>query len=893
MREIELSKSDKSAVPRPCIFSLVCGFLLALSPVAGFQESLQVMSAASREAQVAPDSLAIVSGKGFLAESIAIEPWQVAAPPEVLGGIRVLMGGIPARIIHITPEEIYCVTPAGLAEGEVETVVIRGSDDVLARGKAFVSRTAPALFSEDNTGRGPGRIYDAATRQRGPFRVRNAGSMGDAANNRIVLAATGLRQLFRGESSAPAPVRESVKVVFLLVPMDGWVREFSAIPDEIRPDEGYAGLDDVVVTLPSELDGLGAVLVTLESGGKRSNAVGLEVLFGRPPVILSVGPAKAAPGQVLEITGAGFSKSLDGRNRVILDAGEAGSAVALPLEASVVGSAEGSGEVVKLKAFVPLLAQQGNAWAGPARLCVETDGLRGCAQSPVELLQPQAVNTPPGDLLISTLERIYDRMEAEVRPNNPELADKYLALKAKARSELRARIDAALAGTPEKVELVLPDGERVEGVFDLEMIRRTESVLTASLPELETMLASPEAGPEQGGREAVDWDLEEEVRTAFFNYSRLQDLVRLNARVQFAVAGGALASCLLSGVTCLPLAAALSAAAPLYAAHSLLQIAGMMNIEMGPNTLAELRVSPPALELRPGETSSFDVRGRFVSRFDAAAGTEYALKQTVATVVGNVLGQSLGFGFSLTFLAEKFLSPVFGYIADELMDLGLRNVLRPTIGTSREIGLSWQTVNSTCIRGSSPSPGVPFFLGSWEVRAFSPMSSPQQCLFAPRAGAVLLMPGAQTPVTATIRVLSAPADVAPNCWWGTAWDPAQPLFTKIHQITAPNANGDRLVLGEFPPDMAPGGAYSFVTGAPLPAFPNQMFCRRLTLATGCTAEVYLPTRQEKDGDYSNWPDRLINPFDGRPFPANMISRIMMGPGGLFGLRVKSLQGCGN
>lgn len=867
--------------------------LLAPRPLWALQESLQVLSAGSREAQVAPESLAIISGKGFLAETVAIEPWQLAEPPEVLGGIRVLMGGIPARLIHITPEEIYCVTPAGLAEGEVETVVLRGSDDILARGKAIVSRTAPALFSEDNTGRGPGRIYDAATRQRGPFRVRNAGTTGSGSNNRIVLAATGLRQLFRGQPSAPAPVRESVKIVFLLVPEDGWVREFSTDPDEIRPDENYAGLDDIVVTLPSELDGLGAVLVTLELEGERSNAVGLEVLSGKLPLILSVGPAQAAPGQVLEITGVGFSRSLNGRTRVILDAGEAGTAMALPLKASVVGSMEGFGEVIKLKALAPLLAPQGNAWTGPARLCVETDGLRGCAQNPVQLLQPQTVTTLPGDLLISTLERIYDRMEAEVRPKDPELADNYLALKAKARSELRARIDAALAGTPEKVELVLPDGERVEGVFDLEMIRRTESVLASSLPVLETVLASPEAGPEHGVREAVDWDLEEQVRPAYFNYSRLENLVRLNARVQFAVAGGAFATCMLSGVTCLPLAAALSAAAPLFAANSLLQIAGMMNIDMGPNTLAELRVSPPALELRPGETSSFDVRGRFVSRFDAAAGTEYALKQTAATIVGNVLGQSLGYGLSLTYLTEKFLSPVFGFIADKLMDLGLRDLLRPTIGTSREIGLSWQTVNSTCIRGSSPSLGAPFFLGSWEVRAFSPMSSPQQCLFAPRAGAVLLMPGAQTPVTATIRVLSAPAGVAPNCWWGTSWNPAQPLFTKIHQITAPNANGDRLVLGEFPPDMAPGGAYSFVTGAPLPAFPNQMFCRRLTLATGCTAEVYLPTRQEKDGDYSNWPDRLINPFEGRPFPANMISRIMMGPGGLFGLRVRSLQGCGN
>ncbi len=803
-----------SAVHCSALFRLlfVCVGLLAPRPLWALQESLQIPSAGSREAQVALESLAIISGKGFISGAVAIEPWQVADPPEVLGGIRVLMGGIPDRLIHITPEEIYCVTPAGLAEGEFETVVIRGSDAILARGKAIVSRTAPALFSEDNTGRGPGRIDDADTRQRGPFRVRNAGTEEGYANNRIILAATGLRQLFRGQTFAPASVRESVRVVFFVLDVWNSVSEFSTVPDEIRSVEDYAGLEQVVTALPSELDGLGAVLVALEVDGKQSNVAGLEVLFGKPPIILSVAPAQAAPGQVVEITGTGFSKSLNGSSRVILDAGEAGSAVAFPLEASVVGSAEGSGEVVKLKALGPLLAQQGNAWAGPARLCVETDGLRGCAQSPVQLLQPQAVNTPPGDLLISTLERIYDRMEAEVRPNNPELAGKYLALKAKARSELRARIDAALAGTPEMVELVLPDGERVEGVFDLEMIRRTEFVLAASLPVLETVLACPEAGPEQGGREAVDWDLEKEVLAMSANYRKLENLASLSSKMQLAVAGGALASCLASGVTCLPLAAALSAAAPLYAANSLLQIAGMMNIEMGPNTLDELRVSPPALELRKSETSCFDVRGRFISRLDAAAGTKEAIKQAAAAVVGNLLGQSLGSDFSSTQLVERVLSPITGPVVDKLMDLGLGDLLRPPLATSREIGLSWNTVTSTCIHGSSPSPGAPFFLGSWEVRAFAPMSSPELCLFSPWT--VLLMPGAETPIAATVRVVPSQEDVAPNCWWGTTWDPAQPLFTKIQQITAPKANGDRLVVGTLQPATGLGGPFLFIWMAP-------------------------------------------------------------------------------
>src|SRR6185503_12116457 len=70
-------------------------------------------------------------------------------------------------------------------------------------------------------------------------------------------------------------------------------------------------------------------------------------------------------------------------------------------------------------------------------------------------------------------------------------------------------------------------------------------------------------------------------------------------------------------------------------------------------------------------------------------------------------------------------------------------------------------------------------------------------------------------------------------------------FGTIHYISAPDAQEDRLVVGEMAGRIKVGQI-------PLPSFPNQKFCGSVQLAPGLFVEAYVPTQQERSGDFSSF-----------------------------------------
>lgn len=850
------------------------------------------VSAASRQPEVAPASLALVIGEGFVEEAVAIEPWQTAAPPAELNGISVRLNGLPAGIIHVTPSEIYFVLPEGLEPGEAELAVLRGGTELVARGKAVIVPLSPGLFSEDNTGRGTGRIYNAATGEPGPFRCRTRLESGFYPT-RLILAATGLRRSASSGAGGPTMAEEAVSVTFLNTDPAGRTQEWIVEPDAIEPAAEYAGVDHVVVALPSELNGLNEVFVAVRAGGKQSNWVSLNVLMEEAPVITSVEPLRVAPGQVLRVTGKGFAGSVDGRDRIKLSADEKLLAYAIPFRSHIRGAGVSEEQTLEI-ITPPLLESLQSPWfEGQVRVCVETDGISQCAPNPIEMIKPPTPAMPPGDVLLTHLEETYETLIKSVAKSDPQYGEKIRAAKDRARADLRARIDAALAGVPERIELTLPDGQRIESVFDLSAIQKLEAIIDSAGVELDQALPAEQLFLHGAARDAVDWDQEREIKEARFTHQLFQKTAENTAKIHLTLAAPALAACLLSaGAACLPLASVMSIISPALATASLMSTAGMISIELGPNTLQELRVSPSYLELRPGESSSFDVRGRFGRQFEA---TQDLLEKAAGVVLLRTISNVLGLG-PTGYLAEKTitpaagnlvaqaLTPVVGWIVKQMMDLGLADFVTMPKASSRDVGLSWETVTSTCIRGSSPSPGVPFFLGSWEVKALRGMAAPQHCQFAAKEGAVLMLPEAKTPVSAAIFV-PGKTGCAPSFVLGT-----DPLFGKITQIVGPNSSGDSLVLGFS--GLSVQAWFNLRTARPVT--PNELFCERLTLTPGCTAEVYVPNEKEANGDFSGW-SQLFNPLDDRvPLPGNMIPAPWMGPApnGVLALRVKSLQGCG-
>ena len=76
---------------------------------------------------------------------------------------------------------------------------------------------------------------------------------------------------------------------------------------------------------------------------------------------------------------------------------------------------------------------------------------------------------------------------------------------------------------------------------------------------------------------------------------------------------------------------------------------------------------------------------------------------------------------------------------------------------------------------------------------------------------------------------------------------------------------DRLVTGR------PSVAFRTIQfGIPDADFPDQRFCGLVELVPGFEAEVYVPTRAEKRGDFSTYAEPIIIPSTGRPFADNQI-----------------------
>ena len=108
-------------------------------------------------------------------------------------------------------------------------------------------------------------------------------------------------------------------------------------------------------------------------------------------------------------------------------------------------------------------------------------------------------------------------------------------------------------------------------------------------------------------------------------------------------------------------------------------------------------------------------------------------------------------------------------------------------------------------------------------------------------------------------------------------------FTSTYYTTAPNAAGDRLVVGNMSLTI-----YESLSQIPLPSTPNQQFCKALQLAPGLYAQAYVPTAAERYGDFSPFAGLLLDPVaNWTPFPGGIIptSRI----GDPFAWRISSLS----
>lgn len=99
-------------------------------------------------------------------------------------------------------------------------------------------------------------------------------------------------------------------------------------------------------------------------------------------------------------------------------------------------------------------------------------------------------------------------------------------------------------------------------------------------------------------------------------------------------------------------------------------------------------------------------------------------------------------------------------------------------------------------------------------------------------------------------------------------------FASIYYVTAANAAGDLLVVGQPNPGLA-----QFFFSVPAPNVANQQICDPVELAPGLYVNAYLPNALERTGNFSAFASSLLDPATNQPFsPPGIIPASRSNPG---------------
>ncbi len=129
-----------------------------MTAFAGFEEDLIAINAASQEAgPIARGSIASARPQNdddeedvFTDRTLQASPTD---PPLELGGIRVQVAGVDARILSIAPEDVRFIVPAGIEASDSVLVTLKNGAKVF-NARVSVTDAAPGLFTQTDDGDG-------------------------------------------------------------------------------------------------------------------------------------------------------------------------------------------------------------------------------------------------------------------------------------------------------------------------------------------------------------------------------------------------------------------------------------------------------------------------------------------------------------------------------------------------------------------------------------------------------------------------------------------------------------------------------------------------------------------------------------------------------------------
>ena len=323
--------------------------------------SFAVVSAASYQAgvAVAPDSLASLFGVNLAASTAWATLDQNGQLPTSLAGTSVEVSGEAAGLLYVSASQINFVVPGDAVLGTANVLVRNTAASAPLSGTMLVENSAPALFSADGTGKGPGAILNAVTNAAAPFLTVTPEIAGSDQRTRLAVYATGIRHAASVGASATDPSGNT----------------YNLTVEYAGPGPCCFGLDQVNLVLPPDLDGAGVVSLFLTADASASNLVSFLMASLSASSIrvagLSLSPSYVNGGNSVILTislngvarSIGLSVSLRSDNgaaqppfSVTVPAGKASLQVTVPTSpvasvqmATITGQAAGAGQTATLE----------------------------------------------------------------------------------------------------------------------------------------------------------------------------------------------------------------------------------------------------------------------------------------------------------------------------------------------------------------------------------------------------------------------------------------------------------------------------------------------------------------------------------------------------------------
>lgn len=117
-------------------------------------QQITIVSGASYQKRVAPNSLASVFGAGLSSTTASAQLDSNGQLPTRLAGVTVEMNGLAGPLIFVSPAQINLLVPADVGIGTANVIVRSTNTAATQSGAVEVANIAPALFSLDSSGSG-------------------------------------------------------------------------------------------------------------------------------------------------------------------------------------------------------------------------------------------------------------------------------------------------------------------------------------------------------------------------------------------------------------------------------------------------------------------------------------------------------------------------------------------------------------------------------------------------------------------------------------------------------------------------------------------------------------------------------------------------------------------